>query len=402
MGIGHKVARLFLLYAAAAIGSIVSGVCCWILVVFTLLRLPHTAYEVIGFLALPIGSALGMYLLDKWLYKTPRYLVWRILAAYLMSIGGFILLVMNATQTQKNVLLSPLPFEAFLLHPIIIGFFSLIGYMFVGLFTTKTTESQTSSDEEDSLPEEDKESSMAPRKRWWRFIVAVLFLSVLAMLGVIAASIPPAAEIEVSAVEDFFQQFLTSIISDTDFYKAHSSKSAIENIQANRSMFSGSHDRYRNRCQRGLYEYSIIFNEKHQFKVKIEGTNRHFVVSDFRYGGITKVRSWSDPPMTEEATNFFGQTISSINSGTDFYKKHSTESAIKEIQTYQPMISSNNVLVYRHWEGEYDYYFYVEFDGKHGFEVHVEASKKGCFVKNFTYLGERGKWKIRWLEGVSH
>jgi len=352
---------------------------------------------------LPIGSALGMYLLDKWIYGPPKNLVLRILISFLIGISGFKLVTIWATQGQKDILLSPLPSELFL-HPVIIAFFSLTGYLLAGLFRNKKAESGSPLDGENNLTEENGEASATLGKKLWRFIIAILFLGILTVLSFTAIFLltPPAAEIEAAGVEKFFQQFLTSIINNTDFYKAHSSESAIQNIKNSRSLFSGSYDHYRQKCQQCLYEYSIVFDKKHDFEVKIEGTNRNFVVSDFKYGGIVKVRSWSDTPMTEEATNFFKQIISSINNSTDFYKKHSIESAIKEIQTYRSMISNDNVLVYRHWEGEYDYFFYVEFDEKHGFEVHIEAPKNGCLVKSFTYLGERGKWKIRWLDGVSH
>jgi predicted LPLAT superfamily acyltransferase len=236
--------------------------------------------------------------------------------------------------------------------------------------------------------------------KWLVFIGTVLLLGLLVSFAAFIL-IPPVAEREAAGAEDFYRKFLASMIADTDFYKQHATEAAILRIKDHRDLFSSSYYDSRKKCQRGWYEYYVIFNGNHGFIIGIEAPKGDFIVKDFRYCGVAKKRSWSEPPKTEEATQFFRQILFSINNETDFYKQHSTESTMQEIQTYRSMISSNNVLIYRHWEGEYNYYFYVEFDGKHGFEVYVEASK-GCIVKSFTYLGERGKWKIRWLDKVSH
>lgn len=252
----------------------------------------------------------------------------------------------------------------------------------------------------------------AIRMKNYKVLVGVIlffgFTAILVAIGycIILLPLSLSSEIEAASVEEFYQQFLASIIGDTDFYRTHSMESAIQQIQTHRYLFSGNYDDSRQRCQKGLYEYYIVFDEKHMFEVKIEGTNRNFVVSDFRYCGTTQKRSFSDPKprRTEEATKFFRQILVSINNETDFHKKHSDESAIQQIQVHRSMISSKHTLVYRHIEGEWeDFYFYVEFDEKHLFEIHVGSSEKGFLVKSFKYIEKiDGKSRIRWLDKVSH
>ncbi len=390
-----KATRLLSLYIAAVIGASALAMFGYVFCLFTTIYYFATATTLMCFLAFPVGSALGMYLLDKWCYEPPRHFIWRVLAAVLMGVAGFMLIAVSVSQNQRDILLSPLPQELFL-HSVIISFFSLIGYLLAGLLEKRW-----------KRPEDDDEVFAAHRKR----LRAVLFFGFLAMLvaiGYCIMFIPLvlSSEIEAAGAEEFFQEFLASIIDDTDFYKNHSSEPAIEQIHTHRSLFNNNYDTYRNICQRGWYEYAIIFNENNRFEVGIEGTNRNFFVSNFTYTGITKKRSFSDPkPLkTGEATKFFRRIIASINNETDFYKRHSDESTIQQIQANRSMISSNDILAYRHIEGEWeDFYFYVVFDEKHVFEVHVGGSEKGFLVKSFEYIGKNdGKWKIRGLDKVSH
>ena len=399
------IVRLFLLYIASVIGAVALGICVFVFCLFTTIFYSATTTTVMCFLAMPVGSTLGMYLLDKWVYRPPTYFIWRMLTAVLMSVAGFILIVLSVTQNQKDILLSPLPSELYL-HLLIIGFLSLAGYILVGLIKNRGLKSEVSQYGND-ITKDNGEIPASRSKKIVKFIGVIFLLGFLAMLAALALFLvtPPAAEIEAAAVGNFFQQFLASIIDDTDYYKKYSSESAIENIKNNRHLFSNNYDRYRKISQRGWYKYAIIFSEKNRFEVVIEGTNRNFFVSSFEYTGITKKRSFSDPkPLkTGKATKFFRRIIASINNETDFYKERSDESAIEQIQANRSMINSNSILAYRHIEGEWeDFYFYVVFDEKHVFEVHV-GSEKGFLVKSFEYIGKNdGKWKIRGLDNVSH
>jgi hypothetical protein len=135
MGVVKKVIRLFWLYVTAVIGAATLSLGVYILWLLTYglhrFSLP-IAINLSCFLALPFGSVLGMYFMDKWLYESPKYLVQRILTAFLMSVGGFVSIVIAVTQAQRTILLSP-PAHALFLYPCIIAFFSLIGYQLTGL-----------------------------------------------------------------------------------------------------------------------------------------------------------------------------------------------------------------------------------------------------------------------------
>ena len=236
--------------------------------------------------------------------------------------------------------------------------------------------------------------------KWLLIAGLILFLGIFLSL-LIYLMIPPLADREAAGAEDFFQQFLASIISDSDFYKEHSTQSAIRQIQHHQDFFSGDYRDYRNICQIGRYKYYIIFSGRHEFSVNIEVSNNDFIVKDFSYGGIAKTQS-PKPHMTENATEFFNKILLSINNETEFYKKYSTEQAIHEIQTYRSMITKNDILAYRQVEGAWEhFYFYVVFDEKHVFEVHIDF-ERGFLVKSFKYIGKNdGNWKIRGLENVS-
>jgi len=402
MKIFKVISRLFFLYVVAIICAPLLGMFAYVFCIFTAIYRLATVTKIICFLAMPIGSALGMYLLDKWIYKPPTYFIWRMLTAVLISVGGFTLIAVNISQDRRDLLLSPLPSELYL-HFLIIGFFSLTGYVLAGLIENWRLKSQPS--QYGSNMNNAHRNILAMMLKIMGVVLFFGFLAVLAVAGLFVVT-PPEAEIEAAAVEKFFQEFLASMISDTDFYKKNSSESAVQNINDSRRLFSNSYDDYRDRCQRGYYEYSIVFDSKYLCKVKIEGTNRNFVVSSFEYGGITQKLSFSDPrPRRKgEAMKFYKKILASVNNETDFYKKCSDEAAIQQIQAHRSMISSNDILAYRKTEGEWeDFYFYTVFDEEHVFEVHVNYSEKGLRVKNFTYIGKNdGKWKIRGLENVSH
>lgn len=143
--------RMFFLYIVAVIGASALSMFAFIFCLFTTIFHLAATTKIVCFLALPVGSAMGMYLLDKWIYEPPRHFIWRMLAAVLMSVSGFIVIVVSVSQNQKDILLSPLPHELFL-HPVIISFFSLIGYMLAGMLESRQARAQ-SFNEEDSLIE---------------------------------------------------------------------------------------------------------------------------------------------------------------------------------------------------------------------------------------------------------
>jgi hypothetical protein len=230
----------------------------------------------------------------------------------------------------------------------------------------------------------------ASAMKWLIFIGTVLLLGLLVSFAAFIL-IPPVAEREAAGAEDFYRKFLASMIADTDFYKQYATEAAILQIKDHRDLFSSSYYDSRKKCQRGWYEYYVIFNENHGFIIGIEAPKGDFIVKDFRYYGVTQKRSGAGTRNNEEATKYFKQILFSINNETDFYKQHSTESTLKEIQNYRSLISNNDVLAYRRQDGENNYYFYVVFDQKYVFKVHIEE----LLVKSFTYIGENdGKWSV--------
>jgi hypothetical protein len=419
MGVGNKIFRWICLYGSGVVcafifaaGTIIFCFASAYLQSIVTIYTPTVFYLAI-FLSIPLGGPLGMYFLDKLADKLPMYPIWRIVAGFLMGLAGITFIWLSSQvaflrDTLAGMIifnLSPIPF----LFPFVIPLFSLIGYQMVGLFENKSQKWES------HVPIEEGKNSINGYEG--AFIAhheekRHVFTSQILPLGILVILVSatfylivtwPDPEIEAVKATDFVKQFLASVNEETDFYEKHSKESAIQQIQYHRSLISNDYDIYRNKCTKGWYEYYITFGNKHMFDIGIAASKNVFVVADFTYLGLKGRQPRSAQGISnEEAATFFNQILFSINNRTDFYKKNSTEPAIQEIQTYRPMISNNNVLVYRHWEGEHDYYFYIEFDGKHGFEVYVEASNNGCLVKSFTYLEERGKWKIRWLEGVSH
>lgn len=140
-------ARFFRLYIAAIIGAFALSMFGFISCLFTTLFHFADTTKTVCFLALPVGGATGMYLLDKWIYEAPRHFIWRMLAAVLMSVAGFIVIVVSVSQNQKDILLSPLPHELFL-HPLIIAFFSLIGYLLAGILEGRQVRAQSFNEED--------------------------------------------------------------------------------------------------------------------------------------------------------------------------------------------------------------------------------------------------------------
>ena len=391
----------FLLYIAAVIGASVLGISGYTFCLFTDLYRLASVTTIICFLCLPIGSALGMYLLDRWIYEPPRHLIWRILVASLIGVGGFKLITICVTQSQKDILLSPLPSELFL-HPVIVAFFSLIGYLFVGLFEKGRSKGQ-SSENIGNVADEDEDILLTRREKQKMLVIAIIFFGTLTLLTAIGYCIiflplSLSQEVEAAGATNFFKQFLVSINNDTDFYKIHTDELPRTAIQKYRPMFSSNYTFSLEKSVKGWYEYYVIYNEKNVFKVGIDASNRSFVVRDFTYNNdaVTTKQTWALQGISnEEATTFFKQILSSINNETNFYKEHSKEPAIQQIKKCRPMISSDYVLVDRSRENTNGFYFYVTFNLKHDFQMYIKYSKNGFTLRSFTYLGEFDKGGMR-------
>ena len=95
---------------------------------------------------------------------------------------------------------------------------------------------------------------------------------------------------------------------------------------------------------------------------------------------------------TERSIRFLGQFLSSINEETDFYKNHSTETVLQEIQTYRSKISKNYDR-----RDNYDttkkgwYECHIIFDEKQLFLAGIDTSQSDCVMGDFKYLGTTRK-----------
>lgn len=380
----QKITRLFWLYVASIVGAFVLSVCVFVigfgsglfdaLFGVGVINLP-TIGALSILMAVPLGCSLGIYILDRTVYGAPTSPIWRVLFAFLGGYAGLGLsyivmpILLSHYGHYEGLIITFLP-------PFIVGFMSVIGYLLPGLFGRKESGMQTST----------------------VFFGRILPLGILMILVSVAFYLSVTWQKEkIDAVKEtersirFLGQFLSSINEGTDFYKNHSTEAVLQEIQTYRSKISKNYERRDNydTTKKGWYECHIIFDEKQLFLAGIDTSQSDCVMGDFNYLGTTRKQTQSEPLRTGDATKFFRRILASINKETDFYKKHSTEPAIQEIEAYHSMISSNYVLYNRETKAWDEFDFYVEFDGKNKFRLNIDGSKGGFILRSFTYIREK-------------
>ncbi len=90
---------------------------------------------------------------------------------------------------------------------------------------------------------------------------------------------------------------------------------------------------------------------------------------------------------TEEVKRFIGQIITSVNEGTDFYKKQSHEKAVENIQDHKGEISVDyEIFINEVSMGHYE--CSVTFNNKTKFGIVVEAYKDDIRLTHFFPIKE--------------
>jgi len=132
-------------YFIGVIFTFVFGICCYFLcfiadVILKGIELA-TAFYLIFYVACPLGAALGMSYLDKWIFKQKKENISNIIAAFFLGVFSvglilwFLPTICNIDVFQWFHSISGLNSDVFIFSlPVIMVLFSLIGYNAVDLF----------------------------------------------------------------------------------------------------------------------------------------------------------------------------------------------------------------------------------------------------------------------------
>lgn len=94
----------------------------------------------------------------------------------------------------------------------------------------------------------------------------------------------------------------------------------------------------------------------------------------------------------EKARAFLEDVINSVNSGTDFYKKRSRQSAVSNIEEHKAMISNSYIIEVFNNEGPFEYF--VTFDGKYTFKADVTKAQGGLLLHRFYFIPGRVGYRL--------
>ena len=395
----QKIIRLFRLYIAGFAGALALSVGVWVLCFgsglfyacfgFGVIYLP-TAINIVLFLTWPLGSALGMHFLDRRAYNLDSYHRWRVLVAFLLGVLSVIFITTTCSVGgvyNQQIVSCSFRFLIPLLLPFVIVFFSLIGYQLVGLFGGCKE------------PVLNKSPDVGIFSRVLPLGILMILVAVTFYLSVTRQKDEKDATSEREKANRFVEQFLASVNRETDFYKTHSSESALQSIKTNRPLIGSKYERRPHSSEKGWFEYYIIFDGTQLFLVRIDTSRNEFVMKEFRYDGTSKKMTWSDGVRLDEARKFLNKILSSIKDETAFYKEHSEETALEGIQIHRSMIRGENSLPFRSSDGR-NFYFYLMFDDQQIFEAIIKDSNKDFVVSSFTYIGKGDwpEWKLHQLD----
>ena len=230
-------------------------------------------------LAAPLGCSLGIYVIDRLIFKYSNHTGWRILAGFLLGFFGIFTVWKVLPLFGMNVFLWIPPvcrtdIDAYVI-PFITAFFSLVGYHSIGIFSYFFNKTRIATTDTGS-----KRTIYLSRLSWLLLLLSILVI----FLSIVFRPTPWRQE---KKARKFLVKVVTSINENTDFYKKHTKKQALDRIKKYRHLIiEDRHIKLYGSSEQGVHEYFVTFGKMYKFKVNIRVTKGAFILDRFYYVGI--------------------------------------------------------------------------------------------------------------------